>query len=613
MTSQQPDKPYLLDLFERITPPDFSGPIKEHESYAIIRAKAEMAAQLQARGNLYVQGSYYNSHGYATEQPASSGVRTQLTVTLNKNGPNDLGILASRGFFVLESGEVRAYGNASDVFFHPSTGASASEVVTFTCEVPGYAGSLAHLADENGAIATDRLNIREASGLRTGVGAQVSLVGGGASILDSGQPDTFGESDVGLYVRITQATQPNNNGRLLRIEGFEKTEVESPPGSGLYPSRVFVNQSAYEFPREVFIHDASASTYTDVTNSVLDNTTTVLLFPASPAVGDAFYVAARGGVGASYRGLAGVVVDLSVAGSGTYQLAWERWTGSAWVAVSISSDTSNMFKSLGRHHITWTNFDDHVETTSPLSGLTWNLVRARIVSGAMSTVPVVQRLTANVYWPLVNESNVYWAVEDYNNLGFYLGSANLSVDGRDDQLWLLGDDRNLTQQVGESDSQFRARASTLNDAVSPNAILRAVNTALDPFGLEGQALDHGNGLTGVFADHDYYDYYSPGDAFPDPLTDPWKLSFSLEETYGFFLIILPYMNDGDFGAFFDDGPFNSVNGSVSVGFMDSGYFDGYPINAYATYASIWQTVNAIKTGGVRFALIRDIADNLLSC
>ncbi len=156
------------------------------------------------------------------------------------------------------------------------------------------------------------------------------------------------------------------------------------------------------------------------------------------------------------------------------------------------------------------------------------------------------------------------------------------------------------------------RAPRLIDSVSPNAILRAINRTLRPFSAEGLAIDVQNGLTGAFLDEDFFDYYEPGDLFPE---DPWKLSLSIQEAYGFFLVIVPFLGEGEFGMFFDDSPpILLPDGSYLANAFDYGFFDGSPVTAEALYAAIYNSVNVIRAGGVGFDLIRsEIANALASC
>ncbi len=182
-------------------------------------------------------------------------------------------------------------------------------------------------------------------------------------------------------------------------------------------------------------------------------------------------------------------------------------------------------------------------------------------------------------------------------------SAGAAAGGRDDDLRLLGENRNLRPRTGESADAFRQRLHTVPDAVTPNAIEGAVNRIHEPYALTGRVIDVGNGFDGLFMDVDAFDYYEPGDVFPE---SPWKLLLSVQEAYGWFFVILPYLGAGEYGFAWDNGPNILLQGSGLTldSAWDNAFYDGYAVTASAVYASIWETVNRLRLGGIGFTMIR---------
>ena len=120
---------------------------------------------------------------------------------------------------------------------------------------------------------------------------------------------------------------------------------------------------------------------------------------------------------------------------------------------------------------------------------------------------------------------------------------------------------------------------------------------------------------GVFSGEDAFDYYGSGDVFPDPVQDPFKLMLSGEETYGHFLVLVPPLGVGDFGAFVDEGPiFLLPSGTFVDGAVGEAFLDGSATTADALYASIHSTVDTIRAGGVKFTIVKiEVPTDLLTC
>ena len=332
------------------------------------------------------------------------------------------------------------------------------------------------------------------------------------------------------------------------------------------------------------------------------------LFNGTPVAGDfgrlgsaTPFVAARFAISTPRPGAAWVLV-------------WEYWNGSAWQLLSNVADGTQEFRVGGTNVVTWDRPSDWEELeTSP--GVFEYAVRWRLVSGAGSPPAIASQIF------LANEfaiGDTHWTLLDWTALGLQLESATAATGGRDDDLFLLGDGRAVYQQDGESDDTFRNRASGLPDVVAPLPILRTINRILAPLGYRGEAIDVslddsvGAGYRGLFCDvppelaPDFlaaFDLYDPADP---PLEEPWYLLQSEDDAYRHFLVVLPFLGEGDFGAFADDGPvyYDDVAG-VWTGPALGGWLDGYPVDAAGVYSAVYSAVQGIVGGGIRFSMIRD--------
>jgi hypothetical protein len=504
-----PDKDELLELFRRLVPLDFSVPIEGDDSFALFRGLAETYSRLATKGNRSQQASYFLPHTSQSEAPASSGIRSSGTATFTRTGDLTRHLVAERGELRLAGRGGRFFTNAERIEWLPIDPPLTQKTVLFESEVTGFAGNLDHLSDGDGNLPLDRIEVGDQAQDRASDEGSIVALGGSKAIQDSGVPDVFIPDDVGLHVIINQATNNANEGRILKITGFDFPEVEFPVGSGRFPRRVFVDENEIVAPREAFQIDDSSSVVTDFTaESKNDASDDVTPFPSPPDTDDSFYVAAL-------HEISGVRINVTTAAVHAEVLIWEYWTGAAWSALSVLTDPSDLFRIEGDHLITWDVPSDMAQTASALSGLTWFLVRVR-VSGApvFTTEPLFSRVTPRQKQLLITETeSVTWSLLDFkdDNMALNLVSAQAFGGGRDDDLFLLGDGRKIYQQDNEDDETFRNRAVRLFDVVSPNAILRAVNRALRPFGLEGRAIDIDNGLTGIFSDEDFFDYFTAGD------------------------------------------------------------------------------------------------------
>jgi hypothetical protein len=128
--------------------------------------------------------------------------------------------------------------------------------------------------------------------------------------------------------------------------------------------------------------------FTDETRQANDSRTgtgnTMTLIPAAtPASPDAFYFGHT-------EKFSQMDLDVLTAGTGTYTLAWEYWSGSGWSAVTGLSDGTNNYKNAGINRVSWTEPGSWATTTVTNQPGTTALyyIRARFVSGTVTITPV---------------------------------------------------------------------------------------------------------------------------------------------------------------------------------------------------------------------------------
>lgn len=620
MPNAAPTKDDLLDVLRRTTPEEYHQGLFEDEkgSIALYRAIAKMWADVAARGRRTLQAQYRLPHSRQLDEPAGSALRATFSCTIRRDADRGESRFAEAGSMRLVGPQGRGYSNRDAVEWAPFDEAEAKAVV-FEAEAAGWVFNLGHIADPNGLITTQagepdtsKIDWENQSLDRVAMGGSIvaaTSLDDHARLVDTDGPDAFRHGDVGLYAKIVASAHSANVGRVLRVLGFEQPFVEDPEGSSQYPRRLIVDDGPIRTQLMVAFADDGGS-FTEQTaasrSAAADDMT---LLPAAPAVNDAYYFGAHAG----FRYLA---IDLSTAGAGTYSIAWEYWNGAAWVAFSGLSDGTDGLARSGEQRVTWTMPTNWASTVVNGRAAFW--ARARVSAfTSITTQPLGRIAYSGIQTQLVAEAGTLtWQILDWSDMAFTLAQIGAPAGGRDDMLRALGPERGLAQQQSEPDDTFRDRLSELADCVTPNAIRRIVNRALEPFGLVGQAFDVGQDLPtddyfhGFFADVDFADYYEPGDVYP--LT-PYHLALSDDEAYGWFFVVLPYLGGGEFGAAADSGPVFQVGSEFFDSAADYAFADGYPSLALATYASIWNQIYGARMGQVGFTLLRDAALNVAPC
>lgn len=232
------------------------------------------------------------------------------------------------------------------------------------------------------------------------------------------------------------------------------------------------------------------------------------------------------------------------------------------------------------------------DSSTPILGLT---------SGG-SFLP--SRLDVPAAIPLGSSS---WRLCDWD-LDLLLDVTNESspTGGRAAFLDELGDSRKVYRSPGESDSAYRQRVGNPADVVSPNAIRRAANSVVSPFGDSVCLREVGTlAFPGFFFDagSSADDPQVPAanfawDVEPDG-PDRFKVFVDIAISRGYFLLGVPRYSVGDFGFAFDATTIGLTNGYDVVG---TNFFDGYPIGIGNIYAAIYAAADRARAGGVGFDL-----------
>ncbi len=201
-------------------------------------------------------------------------------------------------------------------------------------------------------------------------------------------------------------------------------------------------------------------------------------------------------------------------------------------------------------------------------------------------------------------------------------NAASPAGGRLGMLDLLGAERDIRRAPDEGDELYSKRVHTVADVVSPNAIRRAVNRTLGPYGITHCFREVGSSsFRGFFYDAGGSaagDDTHPPQALPDPdrnyaydmnftlrPADRFKVMLSFADMRAFFLIGVPRRGDGEFGFPYDGDsadPFPVKNAYDRSSPLASTAYDGYPRLASLIWRSLWAAIDDVHAGGVGFDL-----------
>jgi hypothetical protein len=128
--------------------------------------------------------------------------------------------------------------------------------------------------------------------------------------------------------------------------------------------------------------------------------------------------------------------------------------------------------------------------------------------GSFTSAALTGRTSGAVFTPastigtlgLIAESNVGWTTVQWSEFGLTSNNTLSPSGGSFATLDSIGDERGTHRKPGESDSSYRQRVAGLPDVVSPNAVLRAINTLLSEFGMETGLREAGTTIPGIYCD-----------------------------------------------------------------------------------------------------------------
>ncbi len=216
-------------------------------------------------------------------------------------------------------------------------------------------------------------------------------------------------------------------------------------------------------------------------------------------------------------------------------------------------------------------------------------------SGA--TVTVASLIASPALTP---DTLVPWQLRTLTELGIAVSNEQSPTGGR--QAWLdeLGWERMIDRSPQEADDAYRERVAAIPDAVSPNAILRAANRVLAPYGLSAAFREPGTPTwPGMF-----YDASNPalGSAFDLSTAEAsYRLTTSLRTYRAFFYLVVPAIPPVAGAAIAYDaespGMFNAFDVLGSV--VDA----TASIHADYIYRKVIDAVRPVVGGGVQWELL----------
>jgi hypothetical protein len=594
----------LMDLWTRVVPDDFWRAMQGDPSEAVFRGLAAEMATLGSQADRGVQARFILPSALQRFEPATLSSRAEGTVTVERQATLELAMVVPVAALRFTSSDgARQYFNGDALFWWPGEGGAKD--VRVVCDVEGFVGNLDFEANPDGSLDLDLFTL--VPGQDRSNDGSVPMDG---VLQDTGYPDVLAPELVGQYLEITAATFTPNIG-VRRITGFSWPQTESPPSSGLYPRQVTLDTQIWLRSPEPMLYDSTAVTYTDYYAQAWQGGSSIPLFGAVPAVGDAFLFTQASPFDS-------IVIDI-LDGAGDWTVSYLYWNGVSYQPLPSLSDPTLGWTVPGKAQVSWGIPADWTPEVSPLSGLAWYTVWVELTAlVVVVTAPTFDRVSTIETLPVRPDTAVSWQVLDYGeDLGLTITAIpQAPTGGRDNDLYLLGDNRGVYRQAGEDQETFRQRIARLTDVVSPNAIQRVVNRALEPLGLTGLAVDVSstgdNGVLqypGLFFDvptsslpiASAFDMYAAGDVYPQI---DGMLLLDTNEAWGWFFVLVPYSDIGEFGAFYDEGPVVTDWSETLVDAFESCFFDGYPVTYYGILAGITGAINAIKAGGVGWTLVR---------
>jgi len=617
-----PDKDDLIRAWRSTAPAYYVDPALASPGGVYFHALAGMFEYLAARTYRAQQARFFVGHSTAGAMSAQGWryARAEILVRRNKELQDPRTVEAGAMEIVGLGG--RVYRNE---FVSEWAKGDFEKTIVFRCDVPGSVGDLDFVGIDVGGtvkLQTDDgkpdlyyLGHSDLSRGRASPGATlippVNFTGRTA-IRDTGIVDQFLATDVKLYVRIIGAANDENVGRTLRVLAFRSPGDELPPGSDLYPHTISVDDGPEAAALTAMKQDDGGVFTTYTAEAASDDPDDVFPLPASPAVSDAAYFGAG-------RRFGYLEVNMTTPGVGVWTVVWEYWDGGAWADLAPFGliDGTQAFTITGLLTVALASLpgDWALTTVDGVEAFYW---RARVdFSLGGITQAAAGRVTAfvpNLLTASGEAGTISWAILDWKDQGFDLIDIPAPAGGVDDSLSVLAFERGAEMQSNETEESFAARIAALEDAVSPKAIQKAVDRQLALTSLVGRAMDQQNGMDGLFCDVDALDYYEVGDSFP---LNKWKLVWTDNMSYGWFIVLVPRLAAGEWGTSTDEGPVLFIGDKqVWLGPAAESAFlsdlNSAP-SADGIYKSVYDQVNNIRAGYVGFTMFRDSALNVPPC
>ena len=220
---------------------------------------------------------------------------------------------------------------------------------------------------------------------------------------------------------------------------------------------------------------------------------------------------------------------------------------------------------------------------------------ATVVGSSSGATLVADAVSDPILLASTDES---WRMLDWaNDLGFTVINSEQPLGGVAGFLDELAKERNVYRVSGETDDSFAERVHSLPDTVSPNAIRRAANRVLGPYGLSVCLREMGQrSFPGFYMDHDFFDY----DFAKQPRR--WNhVVMSYTDMRAYFFLGVPRLNWGEFGFAYDVGTHNAYDCSPALAF-----YDGFPRGNVRLYGGVRQAVETVKAAGVGFTLYQEV-------
>lgn len=248
-----------------------------------------------------------------------------------------------------------------------------------------------------------------------------------------------------------------------------------------------------------------------------------------------------------------------------------------------------------------------------VSGGNWIVVEA-VVGALVVGVPIVGGVTGATFTPdAVDVAGPLptgvssWRLLDWEtDLGLVLTNPASPTGGRAATLDELGEERGVRRSSGETDDTYRRRVGEPADTISPNAIRRAGNRVLAPYGLTICLREVGQRpLPGFFydagssADSPQVPYKNFAYDF-DVVANPDKrfaVLLDLIHFRGFFLVGVPRFGFGDPGmpiGATGAGVLNAYGAAVPSG----NFYGGAPYGSRRIHSALWAAIEQTRAGGV---------------